>query len=418
MDLVLPEAAKEVDAEVHETEDMSACETIFNLSNTMVGGGVLSVPFAFRLISYSAALLLALVVLVTAFTACLIGQSLDAVRHKTDTPPACRDYAWLAEVSFGPWGRRVVGITTAMELWIAAVTFLVMSGNNAKGLLGVNEFHAVMFCTVLSTVMVFIPLRVYAYVSLVSLIALLIASLAFLADLLAMPSWSMPDFVQPQIADLFRAYGLFIFCFAGHPCFPGLHQTMRQTKHWTSCVSLSFSIASCYYVGLGLIAFMALGTDVHPVFTADMRDGWMGRITIAFFAVKIQLTTPVLLRVVIVALQLWPEGGGGSGEPRGEHTVRSLLGSYLPAAVLVVFTGASACFLSQKVAALASLAGALLVNLTSVVLPAVMYARLVWSDKTSKAKLALCALLVAFGLVTAVVGTVLAVQDMSKKAHA
>lgn len=33
-------------------------------------------------------------------------------------------------------------------------------------------------------------------------------------------------------------------------------------------------------------------------------------------AVKIQLTTPVLLRVVLVSMQIWPEGwhaGGGQG---------------------------------------------------------------------------------------------------------
>lgn len=44
-----------------------------------------------------------------------------------------------------------------------------------------------------------------------------------------------------------KAYGLFIFCFAGHPCFPALHENMRQAKQWTGCVALSFCIAALYY---------------------------------------------------------------------------------------------------------------------------------------------------------------------------
>ena len=41
-----------------------------------------------------------------------------------------------------------------------------------------------------------------------------------------------------------------------------------------------------------------------------MRGGWLRRITVAFFAVKIQLTTPVLLRVVLVSMQIWPDARG------------------------------------------------------------------------------------------------------------
>jgi len=399
------DVTKDVSAE--SAEEMSSCETIFNLANTMMGSGVLAVPYAFRLTSYWAIPLLLLVVAVTAFTASLIGEALQMARHRGGLGVASgqRDFTFLAEVSCGQRGKYVVAVTTALELWVAVVTFLVMSGSNVQGLLGVDEVHAVLVCTLLSSIMVFIPLRVYAYVSLASLVALLIASIAFVADLMMTPRWSFPEPKDPEIGDLFRAYGLFIFCFAGHPCFPALHEGMRHVRHWTGCVALSFIIAALYYVALGLAAFIVLGSEVHPVFTKDMRSGWLGKLTVAFFAVKIQLTTPVLLRVVLVSMQIWPEGMA---------TRREFLQSFLPAAIVIFFTGASACFLAQKVAALASFAGALLVNLTSVVIPAVMYMRLTVASKTSsnEVKSVLCSFLIVFGLVTAVVGTYLAVVDM------
>ena len=87
-----------------------------------------------------------------------------------------------------------------------------------------------------------------------------------------------------------------------------------------------------------------------------MHGGWLRRLTVGFFAIKIQLTTPVLLRVVLVSMQIWPEGPA-----YWRHAALT--------ALVVFLTGASACFLAQKLAALASLAGSLLVNLTSVVIP-------------------------------------------------
>jgi len=38
----------------------------------------------------------------------------------------------------------VVAVITALEVWVAAVTFLVMNGSNIQGLLGVNEVQAVL----------------------------------------------------------------------------------------------------------------------------------------------------------------------------------------------------------------------------------------------------------------------------------
>eukprot|EP00438_Fugacium_kawagutii_P013805 Skav222145 [mRNA] locus=scaffold4223:20415:26774:+ [translate_table: standard] len=78
--------------------EMSSCETIFNLANTMMGSGVLAVPYAFRLTSYWAVLLLLLVVALTAFTACLIGEALQIARHRSGTLVSNhRDFTFLAE---------------------------------------------------------------------------------------------------------------------------------------------------------------------------------------------------------------------------------------------------------------------------------------------------------------------------------
>lgn len=410
-DIALPGSEEQLPQKEVSSDELGIGETIFNLSNTMVGSGVLSVPYAFRLTRYVAVALLALVVAMTAFTAMLVGQALELAASRpgaSSTPPSRRDFGYLAEVAFGQWGNRIIAITTAMELWLAVVTFLVMSGINAQGLLGMDEPHAVAFCTMITAVMVFIPLRVYAYVSLASLAALCVASVAYLIDLFQMDEWNWPCFSAPEgVGDVFRAYGLIIFCFAGHPCFPALHQSMSDRSKWEPCVTFSFLVAAGYYVCLGLLAFLALGTNMHAVFTADMSgSGVLRRVTIAAFALKIQLTAPVLLRVVLTCLRVWPEGGE-----------LSLL-DFGPSAMIVLATGFSACILAGHLAALASLCGAFLVNLTSVILPVVIYLqleKLVPSTRTAafKVKLGLCWAAVGLGVVAGVAGTAMAVVDFS-----
>eukprot|EP00435_Cladocopium_sp_Y103_P010818 s2615_g2.t2 len=399
----------------HEAEDgeMNSYETVLNLANTMMGSGVLAVPYAFGLTNYWAVLLLFVVVGLTAFTACLIGEKLKMARCKAlgGSHPISRDYTYLAEISYGHCGKCVVAVITVLEVWVAAVTFLVMNGSNIQGLLGVSEIQAVLVCTLVSSVMIFIPLRIYAYVSLASLVALLMASMCFLGDLstISTAKWSYPELqLEPHVGNFFRAYGLFIFCFAGHPCLPALHEGMQHTERWTGCVSWSFSIAAVFYLVLGLVTYLAHGDDLHPVFTKDMSISWLKHMTAAFFAVKIQLTTPVLMRVVLQSMQIWPEG----------RHVNEFIQNSLPVALVILLTGTSACFLAGEVAALASFVGALLVNLTSIVIPCVMYARLsVWSQQPgkNKVKLVMCGVLVVFGLVTAVAGTYLAEETAEAK---
>ena len=117
----------------------------------------------------------------------------------------------------------------------------------------------------------------------------------------------------------------------------------------------------------GLLAFNILSQAVFMCFllfsivfyAEDMQISWLRHLAAGFFAAKIQLTTPVLLRVVLQSMQIWPKSG----------QVQELIRSSLPVAVVILLTGSCACFLAGEVAALASFVGALLVNLTSIVIP-------------------------------------------------
>lgn len=386
---------------------LSVGESVFNLVNTMVGCGALSVPYAFQLSGYASAPLLLLVVMVTAFTATLIGEALDlasAMPEAALVPRHHRDYAFLAQVAFGVPGRACVGVATLLELWLAVVTLLVMNGLNAQLIFGVENHVAIVACAVLAAVMIGVPMRAYAYVSLLSLFFLICATGIFLVYLLTLPSWALPPvgIAPAAFGDVPRSIGIMLFCFAGHPCFPTVHESMRETYRWNESVRISFFASFGYYGCLGLFAYSALGSELQPSFVENIvsQDAW--RTTVALlFLLKVQLTLPLLLRVILAGTRL--HEGGGPGVP----------------VLLVAGTAASACFFAEDLASLATLCGSLLVMLTSVLIPAAIYLRLwvlsglPWGSPAGTMMALGCLAVCLFGFGAGVSGTYFAVTDMT-----
>jgi len=147
---------------------MTTYETSLNLVNTVVGTAVLSLPYTFGLTSYWTILLLFLCTGITTFTASIIGEELKMTRQiELAAEPTSRDYTYLAEVAFGSWGRGIVMVITVVELWFCSVATLVLNGNNIHSLLHMlTESEAVLICTLVCGMMISIPMRMYAYISL------------------------------------------------------------------------------------------------------------------------------------------------------------------------------------------------------------------------------------------------------------
>lgn len=400
-DVGLPDFALLEDGE--DPDLMSVGESVFNLVNTMVGSGVLSVPYAFRLAGYAALPLLCAVVAVTAFTAALIGEALDlaaGLPGGKEVPRQDRDYAFLAHMAFGSLGRKVVAGIATLELWLAVVTLLVMNGVNAYLLFGAEPQSAIVACAIAAVMMVRIPMRAYAYISLVSLTMLFGASCAFLCYLLQLQPWAYPPVGIPSTdpGNVPRAVGIMLFCFAGHPCFPNVHEHMHETDRWNESVGVSFFLSIVYYGGLGMLSYSALGPELQPSFVMNIaeRSMWHGVVALLFL-VKVQLTLPLLLRAILISTNLmW--------EPKG-------------VAVLIAVTAGSACLFAKDMAALATLCGSLLVMMTSVLIPVVLYLRL-WSrapsgDGVGVLLVLTCLVVVLFGCCAGASGTYFAVADLA-----
>eukprot|EP00439_Symbiodinium_sp_Y106_P052350 s743_g7.t1 len=205
----------------------------------VLGVGVLSIPYAFRLSGYVSILLILVTILVTAQTGVFIGSALQLASRSpqaASVPPRGRDFTFLAYVGFGGRGAALIAFVTSVEVWFALVTFMVMNGVNVSVVFPeVGAGVASVTSCVLAVVMVFIPMRVYSYLSVVASLALAVAAVALVAAAFTMREWANPydhlglDALL-QLQNIPRSVGIIVFCFAGHPCFPVVYECMKALR--------------------------------------------------------------------------------------------------------------------------------------------------------------------------------------------
>lgn len=404
-----------------EFDGLTTSEATFSLVNTVVGVGVLSVPYAFRLSGYVTLLVMAAVIAVTWYTASLLGSSsvLAASSEAAKrAPPKSRDYIFLAYVAFGAAGRKIMMVITGLELWFALLTFIIMNGVNAAILwpeIGNGAFTII--GAGMAGAMVFLPLRVYSYVSIVSTAALLLAACALVGCAAEMRLWANPYQAMGEdalisVRNVPRSAGIIVFCFAGHPCFPVIHECMRERRSWGVAVGLTFLSALIYYGGLGVFGYVVFGPELEPSFTQNIaREShalFWRNVSVLAFMVKIQLTAPVLMNAVLVSL--WAPEEDGSEWPAGRVALL---------VALVAITSLVCLFCTNSVAAVASLTGSLFVMATSVIFPVVLHLKLSYlygqraePRRVNVARWSVAIALLLAGVLEAAVGTALAVSDL------
>lgn len=405
-----------------EMEDgLSALEAFFSLVNTVVGIGFLSVPYAFRLSGFSTFALLLMVIAITSLTGKYVGASLVLAASSPEArgvPPKSRDYGFLAHVAFGHRGRVLMSAVTCMETWFALCTFAVMSGVNVALLLpAIGRARAVVLGGFFTAITSLVPLRVFSYLSLASLIALLVAGVSMVVTGLMVETWADPYVYAPPTWSVFanapRSTGLLVFCFAGHPCFPMVHEAMSDKQTWSLSMNATFLVAFLFYGGLGVFGYDVFGSNLEASFTENLgavhsagARAWRNA-TVFAFLVKIQLTAPLLLKVTFVSM--WAPDDS-SEWPRG----RILL--FVSLVAVTIFMGV---LFADDVFALASLTGSLFVMMTSIIFPTAMYIRLQQLYGLAHGHCARAIILhscvLVFGFFMACTGTVSAACDLYRK---
>ncbi|KAF9626179.1 hypothetical protein IFM89_031306 [Coptis chinensis] len=207
--------------------------TCVNGLNALSGVGILSIPYALSEGGWLSLIFLLVTAIVLCYTGLLLRRCMDA--HSQ-----IRTYPDIGELAFGYKGRVLVALFMYLELYLVAVEFLILEGDNLNKLfpnmgfkVGGMKIGGKQGFTVLASVII-LPttwlrnLGLFAYVSAGGVLAsAIVVASVFWAGAVdgvgfhergRLVNWSgMPT-----------AISLYAFCYCGHAVFPTLCTSMKE----------------------------------------------------------------------------------------------------------------------------------------------------------------------------------------------
>ncbi|CAN1812757.1 Amino acid transporter AVT1I, partial [Linum perenne] len=276
-----------------ETQGTTLLRTCFNGINAMLGIGILSISYALSQGGWLSLALLVLLAILCFYTGLLL-------RRCMDSDMLIKTYPDIGMRAFGKKGRVFVSVFLYLELYLVAVEFLILEGDNLNklfphktfkigglGIGGKEAFTVISALVILPTTWI-TNLGVFAYVSVVGVLA----SVVLVVCLLWIGAIDDVGFHQNghllNLEGLPTAISLFTFCYCGHAVFPTLYTSMKhKTQFW------KIAIYTTLVNPLTKYALM-----VGPIATAvEEKFGFQNKRPLSFL-----FRTAIVISTVIVAL--------------------------------------------------------------------------------------------------------------------
>ncbi|KAK7300464.1 hypothetical protein RJT34_11308 [Clitoria ternatea] len=257
---------------------------VFNISTTMVGAGIMSVPATMKVLGIIPAfVVIVLVALITDITVEFMLRYTSSGESTT--------YAGMVGESFGTLGSlavKICVITTTTGVLIIYFIILgdVLCGNESKGIthlgilqewFGIHWWTSRAFALLIVAIFIMLPLvmlrRVDSlrYSSAISILLALVfvaicSSMAFSA-LLSGKSESLrilPDFSQVTSLDLFTTIPVFVTGFGFHVNVHPIRAELGRPAHMIVAVRTALIICVAIYFAIGFFGYLLFGDSIMP----------------------------------------------------------------------------------------------------------------------------------------------------------
>ncbi|XP_009360336.2 amino acid transporter AVT1I [Pyrus x bretschneideri] len=249
--------------------------TCFNGLNTLSGVGILSIPFALSEGGWLSLILLFQLALLCWYTGLLLQRCMDG-------NPGIKSYPDIGEAAYGQKGRVAISIFMYLELYLVAVEFLILEGDNLNQLFPSMGFKMAGLkvggkqCFVLLTALVILPttwlksLGLLAYVSAGGVFA----SLFLVACVFWIGAVDGVGFHEEDVLLNFRglptAVSLYLFCYCGHAVFPTLCNSMKDRSKFSKVLLICFVASTITYGSMAVLGYLMFGQNLKSQVTLNL----------------------------------------------------------------------------------------------------------------------------------------------------
>mmetsp|Transcript_1061 Transcript_1061/g.1854 ORF Transcript_1061/g.1854 Transcript_1061/m.1854 type:complete len:636 (-) Transcript_1061:206-2113(-) len=288
---------------------------VCNVANTLLGIGILSLPFVFRAAGWLGGLFALLTFgVVTWWTSILLGRELngdprprymfDSSSYKTSLPnhkqpsfervrAPIKSFPAIAREAFGQKGTILLSSLMYFELFSCLAVFLVSMGDHLQTLFPnismSNHMILVSVILMVTTAILKTP-KLISYLSVVgtfttiSLVFSVFSTAFWEGDLT--PEIAEQQLQQPNPTHVYSppyhstwisaglpiGYGLVAFCFSGHAVIPTIYNSMERPQQFEKMISITFVMVVICCVMVAASGYYMFGCTVSDQITLSLHD--------------------------------------------------------------------------------------------------------------------------------------------------
>ncbi|XP_020099134.1 vacuolar amino acid transporter 1-like [Ananas comosus] len=400
-------AKEEADGELstRDNDGTSFSRTCLNLTNAISGIGVLSMPYALSEGGWLSLGLFFFVGVLCYYTGILIQRCMHA-----DT--TIRTYPDIGEYAFGSKGKAIIASFMYLELYLVAISFLILAGDNLDKLLpgitieisrlrieGKQLFILVAAALILPSTW-FRNLGMLAYVSAGGVIASVILTGSLI--------WAgVAETGFESKGDLFNlkgiptSVGLYFVCFTGHAVFPTIYTSMRVKNHFSKVLLISSVLCTLNYGLTAILGYLMYGEDLQSQVTLNLPTGKIYT-KIAIYTTLINPLTKYALVVSPIMTAIEERLGLAFSNKSTSLSIRTLI---VMSTVVVASTIPFFAYLMAFI-------GSFLSIMATVLFPCLCYLKIYKAARICTVEFVAIVGILVIGVVIAVVGTYSSVQQI------
>jgi len=216
------------------------------------GVGILSIPYALSQGGWLSLLIFLTIAIICFYTGILLQRCIDS-------SSLVKTYPDIGELAFGRKGKIIVAIFLYLELYLVAIDFLILEGDNLEKLFPNANFHAAGLKVgskqgfVLIISLLVLPTTWLRSLNMLAYAALggVMASVILIASVLWVGTFDGVGFHKKGVlvdwSGMPTAMSIYAFCFSGHAVFPMIYTGMRNRKAFPT-VSKAEVLSPVYFV--------------------------------------------------------------------------------------------------------------------------------------------------------------------------
>ncbi|XP_030531809.1 amino acid transporter ANT1 [Rhodamnia argentea] len=285
----------------------SSIQTLGNIIVSIVGTGVLGLPFAFKIAGWLAGSVGVMIAGASTYYCMLIlVQCRDQLASQEESADV-KTYGDLGSKCMGKAGRYLTEFLVTISQCGGAVAYLVFIGQN---LASIFKGHGLTFA---SFIFLLVPLEIaLSWISTLSALAPF-SIFADVCNVIAMGFVVKEDIQQalggqfsfsdrkafsPNIGGLPFAGGMAVFCFEGFGMTLALEASMKERRTFQKVLGKALTGIILVYVLFGFFGYMAYGDETKDIITLNLPRAWTTVAVQIGLCLGLAFTFPIMLHPI------------------------------------------------------------------------------------------------------------------------